>query len=469
MPPRRRPRPSIPLLSLALCAGLLCSALAAGAQTLAPAIPPPDPRFKADILVFVAHPDDEGEISGYLARAVFDQHKRVAVAYGTWGNSGGNLVGTEQAAALADVREIEARQALAFLDIHHVWYLGGTDTPGNNVLHSLETWNHGSALEKAVRLIRLTRPSVILAWLPDFDVGENHEDHQAAGVIATEAFDLAGNPTAFPAQVTPPRNRLGFANLTEGLRPWQPEKLYYFTDAYFHGWMRGKGPVYSVTAVSPSKHVPYYQLVAREAAFHATQQGVGDVAARALRTGNYAAVEFPDRFILAKSLVTGPGTPATAPIFTGVVPGPIPYAPPPGYRQATDPTLQLALQLGSPWHFYRQFWPAHGLGPLGRLYTPEDSVQSGHRLTVPLLLRNNSNRPERMTIQAALPPGWRQLTPPRIYLVGPGHFYPVRVTVVAPAGQKAGWTRIAWTAQMASGGNPGPAVGHAALRVYVLR
>lgn len=466
-------------IGVAVAAGLLLSALAAAGQSLAPKIPPPDPRYKADILVFIAHPDDEGEIASYLARAVFDQHKRVAVAFGTWGNSGGNLVGTEQAAALADVREIEARQAMAFLGIHNVWYLGGSDTPGDNVLRSLETWNHGSALEKAVRLIRLTRPDVVLAWLPDFDVGENHEDHQAAGVIATEAFDLAGNPTAFAEQVAAPRDRLGFANLTEGLRPWQPEKLYYFTDAYFHGWMRGKGPVYSSTEVSPAKHVPYYKLLAEEQNFHATQAGDGDIAARALRTGDYKLFEFPVRLILAKSLVTPPGAPATADIFSGVVPGPIAYAPPPGYQQASDPTLKMAIQLGGPWHFYRQFWLAHGLGTefggFSGLYAPEASLQDGSatapflqaggRLTVPLLLRNTGDQADRMQIRAELPAGWRQVTPDRVYPVGPKQFYPVRVTVQAPGGLKAGWRTVNWTAVDASG----QALGHASLRVYVLR
>jgi hypothetical protein len=33
--------------------------------------------------------------------------------------------------------------------------------------------------------------------MPGFFVGENHGDHQAAGVLATEAFDSAGDPTVF--------------------------------------------------------------------------------------------------------------------------------------------------------------------------------------------------------------------------------------------------------------------------------
>jgi len=42
-----------------------------------------DERYKADILVVVAHPDDEGFFTPFLARAIYDLHKRVAVVFGT--------------------------------------------------------------------------------------------------------------------------------------------------------------------------------------------------------------------------------------------------------------------------------------------------------------------------------------------------------------------------------------------------
>src|SRR6266851_8258849 len=76
---------------------------AAAATPSAPAqdaksLPFHDSRYKADILVVVAHPDDEGAATAYLARAI-DDGKRVAVVYGTHGSSGGNEAGAEQAAA----------------------------------------------------------------------------------------------------------------------------------------------------------------------------------------------------------------------------------------------------------------------------------------------------------------------------------------------------------------------------------
>jgi len=140
----------------------------------------------------------------------------------------------------------------------------------------VDNWNHGKVLDEIVRIVRITRPEVILTFLPVYVVGENHDDHQAAGVLATEAFDMAGSPVEFPEQVSPPRDRTGMMNLTEGLQVWQPKKLYYFNDAfenftpYWHdekdlspyrkNFLDGNGPTYSNTAASPSRHVSYAKL-----------------------------------------------------------------------------------------------------------------------------------------------------------------------------------------------------------------
>jgi LmbE family N-acetylglucosaminyl deacetylase len=189
------------MLSLRLVFVLTALGIAGHAADFPKAPPelPPDQRFKADILVIVAHPDDETEVTAYLAKAIFDEHKRVSVIFGTRGNGGGNEAGNEQADALSTVREIEAREALAAFGVLHVWFLDGPDTPGQDVLRSLETWHHGEALAKAVRLVRLTRPEVILTWLPVYVAGENHGDHQASSVIATEAFDLPAIPLFSPS------------------------------------------------------------------------------------------------------------------------------------------------------------------------------------------------------------------------------------------------------------------------------
>jgi hypothetical protein len=74
-----------------LTAAVFCVFAVSGAEfPKAPADLPPDPRFKTDILLIVAHPDDETAVSGYLAKAIFDEHRRVSVIFGTRGNGGGN-------------------------------------------------------------------------------------------------------------------------------------------------------------------------------------------------------------------------------------------------------------------------------------------------------------------------------------------------------------------------------------------
>src|SRR6266516_587235 len=296
-----------PISRRALIGWLLVISLADVATSQQPATnPPPDQRFKADILVIAPHPDDESTIAGYLAKAVFDEHRHVAVVLTTRGDAGQNLVGSEPARSLAEIREIETRRALASIGISNVFFLRAPDTFGQDVsdlLRALETANHGSSLGEAVRFIRLTRPEVVITMLPATVVGENHEDHQAAGIIATEAFDLAGDPTAFPEQVGAPEDRLWYANLMEGLRTWQPKKLYYYTDASHFDFMKGKGPEYSMTAVSPSQHVSYARIAAKELSFHRTQYG--ERPANDLATNNLRDYEQPLPFVLAKSLVGG--------------------------------------------------------------------------------------------------------------------------------------------------------------------
>ena len=90
---------------------VLC--LKAAAQTEAPhppetprTAPKADDRMKADVLLIVAHPDDETGVSAYLAQ-LLDQGKRVAAVYLTHGEAGHNNMGRERAKSLGAVREME--------------------------------------------------------------------------------------------------------------------------------------------------------------------------------------------------------------------------------------------------------------------------------------------------------------------------------------------------------------------------
>src|SRR6266404_4200423 len=405
----------------------------------APPNPPSDDRYKADILLIVAHPDDDSLAAPYLAKAIYEEHKHVSVIYGTRGNAGGNAVGNEQAASLGAVREIEGRRALASMGILDVWYLNGPDTPGQDLLHWVETWGHGASLEQVVRLVRLTRPEVILTWLPVYVAGENHDDHQAAGVLATEAFDLAGDPVAFPEQVAAPRLRLRINNYGEGLQAWQAKKLYYFSDADHTDFLEGKGPQYKPADVSSSRKVPYYRLSADEWSFHETQRGVGDVARSAIEKADFTALKEPERFVMGKLLV---GSLMTGDIFEGVTPGAIAYA----FRRPYRPTIRdgVSVRLGGPWEFYREFWRAHNIEHLADLVTPEVGVAGGQVLNVPLLIANDTDQAKVIRLLTELPDGWAEQVRHAEYPVPARETYPVQLVLTSPAGHANEWHKIEW-------------------------
>jgi LmbE family N-acetylglucosaminyl deacetylase len=424
----------------------------------APPSPFPDDRLKADILVIVAHPDDDTLLIGYLARAIYDEHKRVAVVFTTQGDHGANRVGYEQAASLGLVREMEARRALASFGVLNVWFLGALNVVAGfeDPLGCLEKWPHGSTLEKTVRLIRLTRPEVVMTWLPDYVVGENHCDHQAAGILATEAFDIAGDPLVFAEQVTPPLNYRGTGNLTEGLHPWQPQKLYYVSDTSHMDFLKGAGPLYLTTGVSLSRGVPYYRLVAEEVSIYLTQSE-GLPTQRAVSEGDLQAYQQPVQLILGKSLVKSS---VTGDVFEGVVPGPAPYAPARGYQ--AESRQGLSVEFGSPWSFYRQFWRAHNVEHLGRLHSPEAGLMGGASLHVPLLLQNNTDQAEEIALTAVLPVGWKEIRGTARYLVRAHSVYPVVVDYIAPLTSSPEWQVLTWNAD-----TNGARVGSASLHVFV--
>ena len=439
-----------------LIISILCSVPTALSQQ-APPLLSPDQRYKADILLVVAHPDDETAISSYLARAIFDQHKRIAVIYGTRGDGGGNSVGYEQAAALGVVREIEARRALASWGVMNVWFLGAPDTPGQDVLRSLETWHHGNALEQVVRLVRLTRPEVILTWLPCYVAGENHDDHQASGVIATEAFGMAGDPTVFPSQVAAPRDRARISNYGEGLRPWQAKKLYYFSDADHAEFLQGKGPKYETTDVSSSRQLPYYRLSADEWSFHETQGGVAQIAKAAIAKSDFTALKDPERLVLGRSLVKST---TTADVFEGVTSEPIAYASIRGYRRESPPGV--SLELGGPWAFYRDFWRAQNIEHLATLLAPEVGAGGGQALNVPLLISNETDEAKQVTLLSELPPGWTERARFAYFLVSAHQIYAVQLTLTAPSGHAKEWHTINWKIEA-----EGKVVASIALRVHL--
>jgi LmbE family N-acetylglucosaminyl deacetylase len=372
----------------------------------------PDERYKLDILVVVAHPDDEGAVTPYLARAIFDLNKKVGVVFGTRGGSGGNDYRREHGPAMADVREIEARQACAKLGIDKVWFLPGKDTASQNVLNSLANWGHGQSLEELVRIVRLTRPEVIITWLPGIFIGENHGDHQAAGVLATEAFDLANDSVAFPAQLAGASKRL--EPYLENLTPWQPKKIYYFSDANDQKQFVGKGFAYSVREISPSQEKPYWLLAMRSAQSHLTQfpdeinrwaSLNDDEIQKAMTDPSKLWWSEPETLIFGKAMV--PGAKATDDPFYGTQ-GSLDFSTELRTTIIGKETHRIELRVGGPWDFYRDFRKRHNLENLPQAASPEIAIKGGTTLMIPLIVEHSpALGVSTLKIRVDSPEGWR--------------------------------------------------------------
>jgi mycothiol conjugate amidase Mca len=169
-----------------------------------------------------AHPDDESiSTGGVMARYAAAGH-RVACVTCTGGEHGEIVVAEldtpENHARLGEIRREEMRRALDRLGpIEHHW-LGYVDsgmmgTPENDAPESFWQADDDEAVGRLVSLLRRFRPQVVVSY-NDFG-GYGHPDHIRAALTAKVAFERAGDPSAYPEQLT-----------AEGLRPWRPLKLY---------------------------------------------------------------------------------------------------------------------------------------------------------------------------------------------------------------------------------------------------
>jgi LmbE family N-acetylglucosaminyl deacetylase len=372
-----------------------------------------DSRFKADILVVVAHPDDEAFFTPYLARAMYDMHKRVAVIFSTHGGSGANRYTRERGPAMANEREIEARDACARLGISNVWFLDGKDTPSQSLLDSLANWGHGANLERLVGLIRLTRPEVIFTHFPGIFIGEDHGDHQATGVLVTEAFDLAANPLVFPSQLAGDTQH--YESYLSNLQTWQPKKIYFGSDAEDNKQFDGSGPAYSVREISASLKKPYWRLALDSAMAHRTQfpDDIDRISKlseaeleKMMSDPNSAWWSEPLTLIFGKSVVGGK---STDDVFARIEERPSMETVAHGKSlgAANAPGKLPLMELGGGWKFYAEFYPAHGLEHLPAAKVAEIGVKTGTTLVVPIVVFHDGSKALPITFTVKAPEGWK--------------------------------------------------------------
>jgi len=184
------------------------------ATAAAPPVSKADP-IDLDALFIGAHPDDE--LFSLTAFGQWDEYDDITsgVVTITRGEGGGNAVGTEEGPALGLIREAEERRATAYFGVENIYYLDKVDFYYNVSAPLTETaWGHDAILERVVRILRQTRPEIVVTMNPSPTPG-NHGHHQYAARMAIEAFYAAADPAAFPRQIS-----------REKLQPWRVKKVF---------------------------------------------------------------------------------------------------------------------------------------------------------------------------------------------------------------------------------------------------
>src|SRR6188768_1153114 len=184
------------LLSL-VAAPRFLSAQERGATVLGEAVAGLD--VTARVLVIGAHPDDEDtQLITWLARG-----RQVETAYLslTRGDGGQNLIGNELGVQLGMIRTEELLAARR-LDggrqfFTRAYDFGFSKTSDETFRH----WPKDSILRDVVTAVRAFKPHVIVSMFSGTP-RDGHGQHQAAGILAREAYDIAGDTVRFPRSAT---------------------------------------------------------------------------------------------------------------------------------------------------------------------------------------------------------------------------------------------------------------------------
>ncbi len=166
------------------------------------------------ILAVYGHPDDEGQVTGTMARFIAegDQVTLVCATRGEVGEISDPKLSTPE--TLWYTRELELRAAMAQIGLADVRFLpfrdsGMDGTPENADPTCLFQAPAEKVVEDLVAIIRDTRAQAIFTWDPTGGYG--HPDHITVHKRVVEAFEIAGNAEAYPDR--------GAA--------WAPEYLYW--------------------------------------------------------------------------------------------------------------------------------------------------------------------------------------------------------------------------------------------------
>ncbi len=218
------------------------------------------------VLYVGAHPDDENTaVISYLAKG-----KLLSTAYlsVTRGDGGQNLIGPEQSEQLGVIRTQELLEARK-IDGGKQFFTRALDFGySKSPAETFKIWNKNTILSDVVWIVRKFKPDVIISRFPETGEG-GHGHHTASAILASEAFDLANDPGAFPEQ-------LKYVTI------WQPKRI------FWNAWVKtlenkkintAELPTINVGEYNPLLGKSYTEISALSRSMHKSQ-GFGASATR---------------------------------------------------------------------------------------------------------------------------------------------------------------------------------------------
>jgi LmbE family N-acetylglucosaminyl deacetylase len=169
-------------------------------------------KTTASVMHTTAHPDDEH--GGVITRLSRLDGARLALTTLNRGESGDNAIGPQLFDGLGLIRTEELIDAGRYYGVDNQYFTTVIDYGFSKRLEeAFDKWGRDNVLRDLVRIIRMDRPWVLLSRFQG-NTRDGHGNHQTAGLLTQLAFKAAGDPQQFPEQIA------------EGLRPWQPFKVY---------------------------------------------------------------------------------------------------------------------------------------------------------------------------------------------------------------------------------------------------
>ncbi|WP_224491062.1 PIG-L family deacetylase [Robertkochia flava] len=177
-------------------------------------------NFLGTALYVAAHPDDENtRLIAYLAN---EKKARTAYLSLTRGDGGQNLIGSELRELLGVLRTQELLAARG-VDGGEQFFTRANDFGYSKAPEeTLNIWNKDSILSDVVWAIRKFRPDVIINRFDHRTPGTTHGHHTSSAMLSLEAFDMAGDGSAFRDQLSK-------------VDPWNPTRIFFNTSWWFYG------------------------------------------------------------------------------------------------------------------------------------------------------------------------------------------------------------------------------------------